>query len=206
MITKFSHSISIDPPKAVIVLTPGSHGDGRGMIRDREWQVFAAEHGCALVGCYFADDRPTGIEQYCDIQGNGDEGGQALLHFITDAVGKRSSTELPPLLLWGFSAGGQFSYEFTCAYPEYVAGFVVNKGGIYYTALADPAARAVPGLFITGERDSLWRKKIVEGIWAVNHAMGANWKHIEETDTSHEIGASADLGRKFFEHILKGIK
>ncbi len=40
-----------------------------------------------------------------------------------------------PLLLWGMSAGGEFNYEFVAWKPERVAAFVVNKGGIYYSAL-----------------------------------------------------------------------
>jgi len=46
-----------------------------------------------------------------------------------------------PLLMWVMSAGGEFNYEFTAWKRERVLAFVVNKGGIYYTALASQAAR-----------------------------------------------------------------
>jgi pimeloyl-ACP methyl ester carboxylesterase len=36
------------------------------------------------------------------------------------------------------SAGGQFNYEFAAWKPDRVAAFVVNKGGIYYTAKGTP--------------------------------------------------------------------
>jgi hypothetical protein len=47
------------------------------------------------------------------------------------------------------SAGGQFNYEFVAWRPERVLAFVVNKGGIYYSALLPQAARNVPGILFT---------------------------------------------------------
>ena len=38
---------------------------------------------------------------------------------------------------------------------ERVVAFVVNKGGIYYTALTSKAARDVPGMLFIGERTSI---------------------------------------------------
>lgn len=199
---------------AVIVLVPGSNSDGRGMIHDPTWVKFARAHNCALVGCYFADDQPSMAEAYCDLRGPGSQAAVDLTLFLAKTYDK-----IPPLLVWGFSAGGQFAYELTCwaSSGHYVlagdrrdgvqtrlnvAGFVVNKGGIYYTHLASEEARAVPGLLIIGRKDSLWRQRSVEGIAGVNMAMGAGWSLTME-DCGHEVCNSVALGQKFFSDILK---
>src|SRR5512136_3011483 len=54
------------PLNAVIVLVPGSNGDGRSMAGDSAWQAFAGRLRLGLLGCRFTD-RPHDqdfIEQY----------------------------------------------------------------------------------------------------------------------------------------------
>lgn len=195
------HRTSDQIPKAILVLVPPSNSDGRGMIKSPEWIKYATENNLLLCGCYFEDEQPAGIEVYCDmLSGSGD----ALIEAIT-TYGHIIGVFLDetPLLLWGFSAGGQFNYEFTCMYPKKVKAFVVNKGGIYYTALASTDTRRVAGLFILGDADSWWRKDIVRGIYSVNKHWGANWELCSEA-MGHSEGRSAELGRTFFAKILKG--
>ncbi|HEX4565272.1 MAG TPA: hypothetical protein VH138_01525 [Vicinamibacterales bacterium] len=114
---------------AVLVLNPGSNGDGRGAVDDPVWRELATKHHLALLGTRFTDkphDRSF-IEDYVNVTKGS---GQALL----DALGRFASRSLypelanAPLLLWGMSAGGQFDYEFVAWKPERVIAFVVNKG------------------------------------------------------------------------------
>lgn len=184
-------------PRAIIILAPPSQWDGRKDISDPGWRMFAKQHGCALVGCFFQDDFPTGIEEYADAKVSG----QRLIDFLKLEM---KSEVLPPLLMFGFSAGGQFNYQFAVNYPELVGAFVVNKGGIYYTALAPPATRNVPGLFIIGARDAEWRIAILNGIWAVNKVAGAEWGRVIEP-CAHALWESEEIGREFFTDILKRI-
>lgn len=82
------------------------------------------------------------IEHYVDVSKGS---GQAMLDALTELSMQSKHPELAnaPLLLWGMSAGGQFNYEFVAWKPERVVAFVVNKGGIYYSALVSAAARQV---------------------------------------------------------------
>ena len=132
--------------QAIAVLVPGSNGDGRGQIDDPVWQDFAVRHQLALVGVRLTD-RPHDqgfIEEYVNVsQGSGQAFLDALNTFATRA--KHPELATAPFLLWGMSAGGEFNYEFVCWKPERVVAFVVNKGNIYYTALASKEARSVPG-------------------------------------------------------------
>ena len=124
------------------------------MADDAFWQEFATKQKAALVGCRFTD-KPhdqSFIEDYVNVsQGSG----QALLDVLATFAARTKHPEIAsaPLLMWGMSAGGQFNYEFVAWKPERVAAFIVNKGGIYYSALVSKAARAVPGMLFVGGAD-----------------------------------------------------
>ena len=122
------------------------------------------KHGLALVGCHFTDKQheQSFIEEYANVsQGSG----QALLDTMAVFATRSKHAELAsaPFLLWGMSAGGQFNYEFVAWKAERVIAFVVNKGGIYYTALTPRAARATPGMLFIGGKDLDSRIDIVRG-------------------------------------------
>jgi dienelactone hydrolase len=191
------------PVQGIVVLVPGSNGDGRSMVDDQVWQAFASRHQLALVGCRFTDkpnDQPV-IEQYVNVsQGSG----QALLDALA-AFGRRSKhPEIAgaPLLLWGMSAGGEFNYEFAAWKPERVIAFVVNKGGIYYSALVPRAARNVPGMLFVGGKDLEFRTNTIVGLFAVNRRAGALWALAEEPGAAHVVGRSRDMSMIFFEDVL----
>lgn len=180
-------------PKAVVVMVPGSNGDGRDMITIPRWKDFASTHNVALVGCYFQDVGPSQVEWYADAKGGS---GAALL----DALHEMKLHDLP-ILLWGFSAGGEFNYEFACWAPERVKAFVVNKGGIYYTALAPEATRQIPALWFIGGADAEFRRSILHGIYDMNAAVGCKWKKVVEP-VYHVVGSSERRTLAFFEDIL----
>ena len=107
-----------------------------------------------------------------------------------------------PFLMWGMSAGGQVDYEFAAWKPERVIAFVVNKGGVYYSALVPRAARNVPALLFVGDKDLEFRVNTIAGLFAVNRRAGALWAYVVEPDTAHAVGRSRDLGAMFFEDVL----
>jgi hypothetical protein len=189
--------------RAVLVLVPGSNGDGRPMADDPVWQTFAAQQKLAIVACRF-NDKPHDqnfIEEYVNVsQGSG----QALLDTLSVFAAKSKHPEIAtaPLLLWGMSAGGQFDYEFTVWKPERVLAFVVNKGGIYYTALTPKAARDVPGMLFIGGKDLDSRVSTITGLFALNRRGGALWALAEEPGVAHVIGKSRDVSMVFFEDLL----
>ena len=191
------------PLRGVVVLVPGSNGDGRPMAEEAFWQEFAARNRMAIVACRFTD-KPhdqSFIEHYVNVsQGSG----QALVDALATFARRSGHAEVAnaPLLLWGMSAGGQFNYEFAAWKPERVIAYVVNKGGIYYSALVPEAARRVPALLFVGEKDLAFRTNTIVGLFAVNRRAGARWALVEEPDTAHAVGRSRDLGAMFFDDVL----
>jgi dienelactone hydrolase len=189
--------------RAVLVLVPGANADGRPDVNDRFWQSFASRNEVALIGCHFTDkphEEPF-IENYADAaQGSG----QALLDALVAFSSRSDHPELmnAPLLLWGMSAGGEFNYEFTAWKPERVVAFVVNKGGIYFSALLPEAARRVPALLFVGEKDLESRKRVISGLFALNRRAGALWALAEEPKVGHVIGRSREMAAIFFDAVL----
>jgi dienelactone hydrolase len=189
--------------QAIAVLVPGSNGDGRGQVDDPVWQTFAVRHKLALIGVRLTD-KPHDqgfIEEYVNVsQGSG----QALLDAIAALAARANHPELTtaPFLLWGMSAGGEFNYEFVAWKPERIVAFVVNKGNIYYTALAPKAARSVPGILFTGGKDLEFRTNTITGLFAVNRRAGALWALAEEPSAGHIVGRSRDVALVLFEDVL----
>jgi dienelactone hydrolase len=191
------------PVRALVVLVPGSNGDGRGQVDEAFWQTFASTRQLALVGCRFTD-KPHDqmfIEHYVDVSKGS---GQALLDALASLGKKSSHPEIgsAPLLLWGMSAGGEFNYEFTAWKPERVVAFVVNKGNVYYTALAPFAARNVPGVLFTGENDLAFRVDAISGLFAINRRAGALWSYVQEPGVAHEVAHSREFAAVFFDDML----
>ena len=190
--------------RAIVVLMPGSNGDARAEVGDPAWRDFATRYSLALVGGQITD-KPHDqmfLEQYCDVsQGSG----QALLDAVTMFADHSHHPELAtePLFLWGMSAGGQFNYEFVAWKPERVAAFVVNKGGVYYTALTSQATRNVPGILFIAGKDLESRISTITGLFALNRRAGALWALAEEPGVAHVIGRSRDVAMIFFEDALK---
>src|SRR5580765_2463451 len=191
------------PVRAVVVIVPGSNGDWRSQVTDPVWQKFATEQHLALVGCSIKDKQHDQgfIEDYVDVKRGS---GQALVDTMTKFAERAKHAELAtaPFLLWGMSAGGQFNYEFTAWKPERVLAFVVNKGGIYYTALTSKAARAVPGILFIGGKDLESRVSTITGLFAVNRRAGALWALAEEPGAAHVVGKSREITILFFEDAL----
>ena len=194
----------ISSVRAVLVLTPGSNGDGRDAVSDTVWQAFATSHQLALVASQLTDKphEQNFIESYVEVaKGSGQALLDALAQFATTT--KHPELATAPLLLWGMSAGGQFNYEFTAWKPERVMAFVVNKGGIYYSALVPAAARRVPGMLFVGGKDLEFRTNTIVGLFAVNRRAGALWALAEEPSAAHIVGRSRDVALVFFDEVLR---
>jgi poly(3-hydroxybutyrate) depolymerase len=190
--------------RGVLVLVPGSNGDGRPMAQDSVWQGFAAKNRLAILACRFTDKQHEQgfIEEYIAVsRGSGDALLTALGRFAERSGHPELSTA--PFLMWGMSAGGQFNYEFVAWKPERVAAFVVNKGGIYYSALLSRAAREVPGILFIGGKDLAFRNNTISGLFAVNRRGGALWALAEEPGVAHVVGKSRDVSLVFFEDVLQ---
>ncbi len=194
----------LETVKAILVLVPGSNGDGRSQVETALWQDFAVEQDLALVGLHMTDKMHEDmfIEHYVNVADGSGDAFLTALGQLAEQSGHREVTHAP-LLLWGMSAGGEFNYEFALWRPDRVAAFVVNKGGVYYSALAPKAARQVPGLFFVGTEDLAFRNDIVRGIYSINRRAHALWALIEQAGVAHEVAGSDEIAVAFYRDVLK---
>ena len=190
-----------DDYNGILVLTPGINRDGREAVLDTVWQKFATKHNLIIVASHFKNYESNNNLRYRDASKGS---GEILLKSIekySHEISNKNINELP-LLLYGFSAGGQYNFEFASWKPERVISFVVNKGGYYDTAVASSDTQKVPGIFFIGEDDLYYRNNLILGIYSANRSQGANWTLITEKDTKHSPKNSKDLSISFFESIM----
>lgn len=193
-----------DKVRGILMLNPGSNGDGRGQVDDPYWQEFANKHHFALMGTYLTDHMHPNmmIEEYIQV---GKGSGKAIIDAI-DIIARTSGHEelsYAPFLLWGMSAGGEINHEIAAWIPERVIAYVVNKGGYYYSSVPSEATRQTPGLYVIGLKDLPSRNSMIRGMYLTNRRAGALWTLVEEKGVAHEVAGSRDLAVAYYEEVMK---
>ena len=132
----------VDKFRGILMLNPGSNGDGRPQVEDEYWQAFAQKHNFALFGTFLQDHMHVNmmIEHY--IKG-GEGSGKAILDAIDQVAIESGHQELSyaPFLLWGMSAGGEINHEvagsreLAVAYYEAVMNLPMVDDAMGYKAL-----------------------------------------------------------------------
>jgi hypothetical protein len=184
--------------KGVLVLVPGRHGDGRGMVEDGAWQELARTLGLALLGCQFSDGEPFPYQN--------DEGGvvsasinAALVHFSTAAG--RSELAQAPLAFWGHSAGSNVAANYVKAFPDRVLAVASSKG----TSAARGVTKQnveVPMLFAIGKKDKAeWVEESVRCIQAGREEK-AVWTLALQPNEGHELGNSLAVCRLYLSFVV----
>lgn len=201
---KFWINPGVKKVRGILMLNPGSNGDGRGQVDDEYWQTFANKHDFALMGTYLTDHMHPNmmIEDYIQVSKGS---GKAIIDAI-DHIAKESGHEelsYAPFLLWGMSAGGEINHEIASWMPERVIAYVVNKGGYYYSSVPPEATRQTPGLYVIGLKDLPSRNSMVRGMYLTNRRAGALWTLVEEKGVAHEVAGSRDLAVAYYEAVMK---
>jgi hypothetical protein len=190
--------------RGILMINPGSNGDGRPAVDDKYWQNFAAKHDFALMAT-FLQDKPHPnmmIEDYIQVsKGSGEAILGAIDHFASESGHEELS--YAPFLLWGMSAGGELNHEIAAWIPERVIAYVVNKGGYYYSSVPPEATRQTPGLYSIGLDDLPSRNTMIKGMYLTNRRAGALWTLAEEKGVAHEVADSRNLATSYYEAIMK---
>ncbi|NOY00092.1 MAG: hypothetical protein GXP30_10220, partial [Verrucomicrobia bacterium] len=111
--------------RGVLVLIPGTHGDGRRLISDPMWQEVAKKHQLGILGCQFSEGE---IAPYQD------DKKFATCRSIEKALVKlaelsgHAELSRAPVALWGHSAGSNLSARFCRYAPRRVMAFASCKG------------------------------------------------------------------------------
>lgn len=193
---------NVRKPGYILVLVPGYNEDGIGFLKNRQWLKFACQTGGAIVACTFkAMDENKGPSVHYAAARHGS--GAALESAIEQLDVKNSLYSLKdlPLLIYGFSAGGQFAYGFSCHNPERMIGFAAVKGGYYFR---EPMNKTweVPGLIISGREDSERRKTEIRNLFELSRAKGSPWCWMED-NSGHEEARVLSVVIPYFRELLR---
>lgn len=183
----------IPHPKGVLVLIPGTNGNGEGLICQAEWQEYARDHHLALIGVSFASPEALLVKNrgyYYASQGSG----QLLLNGIQQAFRQDL-----PILLFGFSAGAMFSSRFVEWQPERVVTWCAYSAGWW----DDPIAQSItpPGIVACGGDDNRLGASLI--YFKKGRALGRPWLWLELPNTGHSCPpAMSQFARNYFTTIL----
>lgn len=131
----------------------------RAEARSRALQL--AGGNVALIGTTTLEDNPGSYDTLL----------QALSNFGTQSQHPELATI--PIFFIGHSMGGCTAYGFSRIHATRVAGFLTMKGGCH--APAPLAAAGVPGHFLIGGVDELYRKQNITAAFEAGRAAGAPW-------------------------------
>lgn len=132
----------------------------KAQVRSRALQL-AGGH-VALIGTTTLEDNPAAYETLL----------QALSNFATQS--QHPELANIPILFIGHSMGGCTAYGFSRVHGARVAGFFTMKGGCHYPAPA-AAAASVPGHFLIGALDEMYRRQNITAVFEAGRAAGAPW-------------------------------
>ena len=192
------------PLQAVVVLVPGSNGDGRGQVDDPVWQEFATQHHLALVGCRFTD-KPHDqnfIEDYVNVSKGS---GQALLDALGSFADALESSGARDRAAAAVGHVGGRPVQLRVRRLEARARRRVRREQGRHLLLGAPVRRpraACPGILFVGGKDLEFRTNTIAGLFAVNRRGGALWALAEEPGAAHIVGRSRDVALVFFEDVL----
>ena len=193
----------VTKPKYILVLLKGINADGSGLLEHKQWLQFASETQAAIVACTLVKKDKKKYDKHNHYAAAQCGSGAALESAIEklDEAQKGYSLKELPLLIYGFSAGGQFAFGFSCHNPTRMIGFAAGKGGYYYPE-AIKGTYKVPGLMISGKKDKPKRKNAIRELFELNRAQGAPWCWMEDK-SSHVEANILSVVIPYFKELLR---
>lgn len=181
--------------RGVILLVPGRDVDGRGMIKDADWQQAANETKFGLMACHFKctdkeyQNDPTGeLSRFLD---------GAIDHLAKQAGHPELSKA--PLALWGHSAGSNISGVYSLKNPRRVIGVVSIKGPSGPGDFSPPKGE-IPYLVALGQKDKPEWVSDATKCYEKGRAARAAWALALNPNEGHEEGKTKAMAIPF----LKG--
>ena len=169
-------------PLPLLVVMHGAGGNGLDQIS--AWRAVADQYQFMLLGPNIANSPAAWDDLYDHPE------------WIRDAIGE-TSAEHPVdgrrMYLWGYSAGGMFSFYFAFLESRYFAAAAVHGGVIenFKYQMADFAARKLPIAYYIGTRDQWWPVEKTRASRDALLARGFPLHYVELAGADHNFFASA---------------
>lgn len=152
---------------------------------NREWRAMCARASCALLRLTLPrQDGPPASQLVRDARLGGGEALLALLRRLAQESGRTELAEAG-LILWGFSAAGNFGPTFAQWQPSRTIGFVRYHSNMRGIATDLPSMANTPALIVAGERDDVAGVEDSERFWTAGREHGAPWAFVVHPGQPH---------------------
>lgn len=140
-------SMKKDDPRPVIVLMHGAGGSGLDQVA--AWQPVAERDHIILIAPNIRNSAADWDHLYDHPE---------WIRDAIDAVASAHPVDKRRIYLWGYSAGGMFTFYFAFLESRYFAAAAVHGGVIenFKYQMADFAARKIPFAYYIGTKDQWW--------------------------------------------------
>lgn len=178
---------------ATLILCPGHNGNGKEMLDSPEWTEFAKKLNLNLVGLSFASNDDPQDRGYFRAEAGS---GNLLLTGLRQAFGAKQ----PPLLIYGFSRGAQFTYTFSRWRPDLVAAWCAYSATEWEKPKKD--ACEPRGIIACGDEDepnySSATFQFLQG-----RSMSKPWTWLSIAHMGHSRSSSLEaFARLYFSSVL----
>jgi poly(3-hydroxybutyrate) depolymerase len=188
------------PPMPLVVLLHGAGGDGLGQIR--AWQPVARANKCLLLAPNIDNTSKAWDALYEN---------PVWIRYAIDEISRSYPVDKHRLYLWGYSAGGMFTFYFGFIESRYFAAASVHGGVIenYKYQMADLAVRKIPFAYYIGSWDPLYSTKQTRACRDVLLSRGFEVHYVELKGADHNFFArsgeiTADAWKFLSQHRLDG--
>ncbi len=153
---------------------------------DRDWRAMCARAGCAMLRLTIPrQDRLAPTEQFVRNAAQG--GATALLNALASAATLTGHSELRDagLVLFGFSAAGNFGPTFAALHPDRTIGFIHYHSHLRGIPLDSATLRAIPALSLSGATDDIAGTDDARALWRGMRQREALWAHVVHARQPH---------------------
>jgi hypothetical protein len=153
---------------------------------DRDWRAMCRRIGCALVRVGLPRDDAAGAE--LQRVRNASLGGDSAVLTALQLSGDRTAhpeLQRASVVLFGFSAAGNFGPTFAALHPDRTIGFIRYHSNLRGLRVDTSALASVPSLTITGARDETAGSEDSRTLWRVLRGRGAPVAYVNHVAQSH---------------------
>jgi len=177
----FSIFESTEGKTAVLVLVPGTNGNGALFLENQPWIEFAQKHSLGIIALnyqsapqdfYFGNRK----NYYFPLESGS---GKALLDEIKNVYGKDL-----PILIYGVSGGAEFVSQFADYAPERIIAWCAYSAYFYETPKTIPHEKTqARGIIACGELDH--RMQCAYSYFYIGRQQNKNWIWVNLKKTGH---------------------
>ena len=187
-------------PMPVIVVMHGAGGNGLEQVS--AWKPLAEENNVILIGPNIKNSVPDWDQLYDHPE---------WIKSAIDETGKQHPVDGRRIYLWGYSAGGMFTFYLAFMESRYFAAAAVHGGIIEDSKfqMADFAVRKIPFAYYIGTRDQWWTIKQTRASQAALASRGFNVHYVEMQGADHNFYArsaeiASDAWKFMKQYVLDG--